>query len=289
MSRLVLAADTATEVTAVAVGRRGVEGLEVLASCDTVAPRQAMSRLLPCIEDLLSALVLSPTDLDEVVVGLGPGSFTGVRIGVATAKGVAQGLGVPLHGVGTLDAIAWRIALDRGSAQGAEGAEFLLGVVGDAMRGEVYPVRFRIADGVAQRLDPDTVAKPEAAIAEWAEAGEPLVLAGNGLRKYGDRFGEGLDALATFTPEGLWAPSGFGLLAAYQAACESGALGSGDAGALLPVYTRLSDAEQAEHDRSTRGRGYTGSVGVTGSDTPRSGVRGPRDGGSVGAGGGEPA
>jgi tRNA threonylcarbamoyl adenosine modification protein YeaZ len=288
VSRRVLALDTATEVTAVAIGRHGIGGLEVLASCDTVAPRAAMSRLLPCIEDLHAALGLSPADLDEIVVGLGPGSFTGVRIGVATAKGIAQGLGVPLHGVGTLDAIAWRVALDKGGFEDSDRPEFTLGVVGDAMRGEVYPARFRIAHGVAQRVDDDSVAKPEAVIAEWLHAGDRLVLAGNGLRKYAERFAEDLGSLVTFAPEGLWAPSGVGLLAAYQAAFEGGMLGSGDAGALLPVYTRLSDAEQAEADRTVHG-GPVAVAGASDPAPPTTGVRGPLPGGRPGRGGGAPS
>ncbi len=281
MSRLVLAVDTATEVTAVAVGRLGVAGLEVLASCDSEAPRAAMSRLLPCVEDLLSALVLAPTDLDEVVVGTGPGSFTGVRIGVATAKGLAQGLGVPLYGVGTLDAIAWRLARDQIAQRGDE--ELLVGVVGDAMRGEVYPARFRVLAGRAERIDADAVARPDAAIALWAAADRPLVLAGNGLRKYGDAFAAGLGTLATIAPEGLWSPSGVGLLAAYEAACAGGKAGSGDPGALLPVYTRFSDAEEAERDRI----GGAPEV-VAGLATPPTGVRGPRPTGDArGTDGGE--
>jgi tRNA threonylcarbamoyl adenosine modification protein YeaZ len=286
VNSLVLAFDTATEVTAVAVGRRGVEGFDVLASCDTEAPRAAMSRLLPCVEDLASALGIAPTDLDEVVVGRGPGSFTGVRIGVATAKGIAQGLGVPLYGVGTLDAIAWRIAGDEpglGQDPGAS-AGFVLGVVGDAMRGEVYPARFRIADGSAERLDPDAVAKPEAVVAEWADAGETLVLAGNGLRKYGGLFAEGLGDLATLAPPGRWAPSGVGLLGAFSAALERGNAGSGDPGTLLPLYTRLSDAEEAERDRPAGGtRSRSGGP----SATPATGVRGPGADASGGALGGD--
>jgi N6-L-threonylcarbamoyladenine synthase len=268
VSRLVLALDTATEVTAVAVGRLGVSGLDVLASCDSEAPRAAMSRLLPCVEDLLGALGLAPTDLDEVVVGRGPGSFTGVRIGVATAKGMAHGLGAPLYGVGTLDAIAWRLARDEIVDQ--RGGEVLVGVVGDAMRGEVYPVRFRVSKGRAERIDADTVAKPDAAVARWAAADRPLLLAGNGLRKYGDSFAAGLGSLAVLAPEGLWSPSGVGLLAAYEAACASGMTGSGDPGALLPVYTRLSDAEEAERYRAGGAPEVAG-----GSRTPSTGVRGP--------------
>ncbi len=256
MRRLVLACDTATETTAVGVGRYGPSGVEVLAACDTDAPRAAMSRLLPCVEDVLASLSLAPADLDEVVVGRGPGSFTGVRIGVATAKGLAHGAGIPLYGVGTLDAIAWRIAEDLASRPGEWPAALgdgpvALGVVGDAMRGEVYPARFELSGGRARRLEVDRVAKPDDLVAEWAAADTPLLLAGNGLHKYRARFAEGLAERGTFVPTGLWSPSGAGLLLAYAGALESGAdVGTGEPGALLPVYTRLSDAEEAERARA---------------------------------------
>ena len=65
-------------------------------------------------------------------------------------------------------------------------------LIGDAMRGEVYPALFRCGRGRAERLTPDRVAKPAQAAEEWAALGEPLLLAGNGLRKYGEVFAEAL-------------------------------------------------------------------------------------------------
>jgi N6-L-threonylcarbamoyladenine synthase len=284
VSPLVLALDTATEVTAVALGRRDGDAIEVLASCESEAPRAAMSRLLPCIKDLLDSLGVVPTDLAEIVVGRGPGSFTGVRIGVATAKGIAQGLSVPLYGVGTLDAVAWRVAEDAAAQTGRETAasaaargELRLGVLGDAMRGEVYPARFRLAEGRAERLEPDDVSKPEPVARAWAEAGEHLLLAGNGLRKYREQFESALADSATVAPEGLWSPTGAGLLAAYAAARAGDDAGSGDPGALLPIYTRLSDAEEAEQTKAVGDRGA--GEGKAGSgisiSAPAAGVRGP--------------
>lgn len=288
MSTIVLALDTATEVTAVAVGRRDGDVVDVLAFCDTEAPRAAMSRLLPCTEDLVASLDLTPRDIGEVVVGRGPGSFTGVRIGVATAKGIAHGLGVPLYGVGTLDAIAWRIAGDR---EAGGGGEVLLGVVGDAMRGEVYPARFRVANRAAERLEGDVVEEPDSVAEAWAREERPLLLAGNGLHKYRDAFESALGALASVAPVGLWSPSGVGLLAAYASARRRGELESGDPGALLPIYTRLSDAEEAEHQRRGLHGDASESTKTAGArvrrepaTAPESGVRGPL-GGSNGASG----
>ena len=256
MRSLLLVLDTSTEVTV--VGLAWVEDGTVapLASRTVDAPRAAMSRVLPTAMELLSESGLQPRDIAQVIVGRGPGSFTGVRIGVATAKGLAHGLGAPLLGVGTLDGIAWRFA----------DQDVLLGVVGDAMRGEVYPTLFRCAGGRAVRLGDDRVAQPADVAAEWAGLSKPpTVLTGNGLRKYGAVFAEQLGDGAVVADEPYWAPSAEGLFAAYGKALSSGLLGDGDPGAVLPVYTRLSDAEEAEGAR----KGFA--PGVT---PPASGVAG---------------
>jgi N6-L-threonylcarbamoyladenine synthase len=238
---LLLTLDTSTDVTAVGLAWLTEDSLETFASAVVDAPRAAMSRVLPTVASLLAGSKHPVRDVRAVVVGRGPGSFTGVRIGVATAKGLAHGLGVPLWGVGTLDAIAWGVAGDRA---------MLLGVLGDAMRGEVYPALFRIAHGRAERVAPDYVAKPADAAAQWAALGEPITLTGNGLRKYGALFADALGERATVADEDLWAPRPRGLFRAFVAARAAGELGSGDPAELLPIYTRLSDAEEAEAARS---------------------------------------
>ena len=120
MRGLLLALDSSTEITSVGLAWCTEYDVEPLASAIVDAHRAAMSRMLPAALSLLSAHQLQASDLEGVVVGRGPGSFTGVRIGVATAKGLAHGLGVPLWGTGTLDAVAWSQDLER---------EMLLGVV----------------------------------------------------------------------------------------------------------------------------------------------------------------
>jgi len=257
---IVLALDTATEELAIGVGRWDAGSGEVLGSHDLRAPRSANTRLLPEVATLLAAHGLSAADIGAVVVGRGPGSFTGVRIGVATAKGMAHGRGVPLFGVGTPDAVAARL----------RGHDGLVGVVGDAMRSEVYPVLFRVLGGRVQRLTPDIVAGPAEVARQWAsEIREPLTLTGNGLAKYAEVFGEALGDRAVLAPEALWTPSGESLLIEAFATCDLTA--RPDAGTLLPVYTRLSDAEELERRRLAAG----------GTCVPESGVAGPGDAGTA--------
>lgn len=254
MSQILLALDTATERTAVGVARLGEKRFEMIGAAVVDAPRAAMSRLLPMTEALLAANSLTIADVGGVIVGRGPGSFTGVRIGVATAKGLAHGLSCPLWGVSTLDAIAWSFAHE----------DATLAVIGDAMRGEVYPALFRCGSGEVVRLAPDRVGKPADVAAEWAGLESPLLLAGNGLHKYAAVFSEALGENAVFASEELWPPFASGLFAAWVAQLAGDEHGSGEPGDVLPVYTRLSDAEENERMRA----------GLAFAQTPESGVSG---------------
>lgn len=236
----VLALDTASTqmVLALADFDEADASAAMVASCQIDAPRQANQVLLTQAAQLLADAGLEVSDIDAIVVGRGPGSFTGVRIGVATAKGLACGLAAPLYGASTLDAVAWR-------AWGA-GVRGRLGVVADAMRKEVYPVRYTLDDAGVTRLEPDTVAKPAQVAQQWASEESSLMLTGDGLLKYAQLF-EG--APFELAPQGLWLPDGQGLISAFAQALATGAAGSGDAAALVPVYTRLSDAEENEQLR----------------------------------------
>jgi N6-L-threonylcarbamoyladenine synthase len=255
---LVLALDTSTEEVALGLGRFGEAGTHLLAETNLDVPRASLTHLAPSITRLLDSADLEISAVDVVVVGRGPGSFTGVRIAVAAAKGIAQGLGVPLFGVGTLDAVAERFA----------GRDGLLGVVGDAMRKEVYPALFQCSGGSVSRLTPDAVAFPASVAQQWQALDVPIMLAGNGLRKHAAVFEDALGARAEFAPEPLWTPSGEALLQAAWRARRDGTLGDGSVATLLPVYTRLSDAEENERARTAGGA------------TPASGVAGPAEGAS---------
>jgi N6-L-threonylcarbamoyladenine synthase len=239
VSRLLVALDTATEAVGFGVARLVGDEIEILDEGTVVAPRRANTILLDTLVESLARAGASATEIGGVIAGRGPGSFTGVRIGVATAKGLAHGRGVPLVGVGSLDAIAWRVA--------ATGYEGVVGVLGDAMRGEVYPALFRCGGRVATRLADDRVAKPEGVAEEWsASLEDSVLLCGNGLNKHAEIFSAVLGDRMSVAAEELWWPSGAGLFSAFLAAGGAKSLSSGDPGTLLPIYTRLSDAEENE-------------------------------------------
>lgn len=132
MSKLILAIDTATPAVTAGVVRCGDE-LELLAEHVTVDPRAHAERLTPNIVAALADAGVGGDELDAVVVGCGPGPFTGLRVGMATAAAFGHALGIPVRGVCSLDAIAVGTAGD-------------VLVVTDARRREVYWARYR--DGV---------------------------------------------------------------------------------------------------------------------------------------------
>ena len=243
-ARYVLAFDTANEIIAIGLGvlRASSQAVEVVASVEVEARRASNTQLLPRIDEALTAHGVAREDIACVTVGRGPGSFTGVRIAMATAKGVASALEVALVGVSSLDAVAWNVW--------AAGERGPLAVVADAMRKEVYPVRYLLGDEGIERLEADRVVKAELAAEELAADEASLQVTGDALRKYADLF----EACgATLAPE-LWTPTGRGLLLALQAAWRAGEADPFDArrhdpAFALPVYTRLSDAEENERIR----------------------------------------
>ncbi len=245
---LVLAMDTSTDMLACAVAHwtPGEDGLgaevKVLASGDHLCRRQTNVELTSTALDCLSRAGYTMDDVDAVLVGRGPGSFTGVRIGIATAKGVACGLGCPLHGTSTLDAAAWNAWL--------HGERGLLGVVGDAMRGEVYPGIYVLDDEGPMRTFPtETVIKAKVCVDEWVARSDrdELTLTGDGLKKYKAQFEAA--GFARFVDEAAWHPCSEGLLRAAASPDRYDPSDNGDPALVLPIYTRLSDAEENERQR----------------------------------------
>lgn len=257
MKDFVLAFDTANEMISVGLGRldRKACSIELVASKETEAFRASNVKLLPEIDALLGEAGISRDDIACVVCGRGPGSFTGVRICMASAKGIAIGLGVALFGVSTADAQAWQ--------QWDTGVRGSVVVLGDAMRKEVYPVRYVLSDSGIDRLNSDLVMKA-AELPAWLDSGSKVetLITGDALKKYSG-YCEGFGTLA----QEYCYPTGKGLLLAAQAAWQAGSLDPdnaalGDPCVVLPVYTRLSDAEEAERAKFAKQQQQQQQVGA---------------------------
>ncbi len=166
---LVLALDTATQAGGAALAEDGRLIGEVMLSSDATHSR----RLLRTVEFLLQGVGRTKQELDGIAVTIGPGYFTGLRIGLATAQGLALGLDAPLAAISTLRLLAAPVARPG----------LTLWSVLDARRGLVYAAPFRLGDGGLQRLAEDAAMSPQRLAAEIQG---PALLVGDGALAYAD-------------------------------------------------------------------------------------------------------
>lgn len=172
MSARILALDTATEACSAALLNQ-----QQIDARFEIAPRDHTQRILPLVQELLQAQSLALSALDALAFGRGPGSFTGVRIGIGIAQGLALGANLPMIGVSSLATMAqgaWRLA----------GATRVLAAI-DARMGEVYWAEYqRDEQGEWQGAESEAVLKPEAAQARIAQLSGEWATVGTGWQAY---------------------------------------------------------------------------------------------------------
>lgn len=228
---LTLAFESSARAASVALCRDGAL-ISQYSQCSALTHSRT---LLPMAEDMLKNAELTLRDVDLIAVAHGPGSFTGIRIGVSTVKGLAWAAEIPCVGVSTLEAMAWH-----GLAAGG-----IVCPVMDARRSQVYNALFEIRDGRPVRLCED---RP-IALAELREDVEklssPVFLVGDGAALTAAFFRESGLAFR-MAPENLRWQSAWGV--AMAAADKT----PGSADSLLPVYLRLSQAERERQERLAR-------------------------------------
>jgi tRNA threonylcarbamoyladenosine biosynthesis protein TsaB len=225
----ILAVDTSTFVGTVAVLRDG----ELLSESSASVRASHGETLLPRLALALEQAGIKLADIDLFAVGLGPGSFTGVRIGVATAKGLALAENKPLVGVTSLRVIA------RGMAAGT-----LRAVAVDAHKGEVYCALYELADEGALRelIAPFHEAPAQAALRLREAAGtRQLSIAGNGIGRYGQELLAPLEGAVMRAAAFCDVPRAACL--AHEAELVYAQQGPSDLARLEPLYVRASDAK----------------------------------------------
>lgn len=220
---LLLALDTATSAVTVALH----DGDDVIAEESLVDARRHAETLTPMISSVVASTDRSPADLTAVAVGVGPGPFTGLRVGLATAVTLGLALDVPVHGVCSLDALAHAAAVDH-----AAPVEFV--VAADARRKEVYWARYRVTDGGVERVSGmPQVCRP----ADLPPEIRALPAAGRGPVLYPDCFAAALQPLDV--PAGALASYTVQQLAAGRELLP-----------VQPLYLRQPDAKPATAQKS---------------------------------------
>ncbi len=223
---LVLGVDSSTMAEGIALA----EGDRVLGEVNSHLPATHSERLLPAIRALLERLSLRIGQVDGFAVTLGPGSFTGVRIGIATVQGLALSCGRPAVGISTLEALAWW----GGATRRGWICPFM-----NAGRGEVYGALFRSEEGTVRRFSEDRVCPPELLLEELPA--DPVCFPGEGAGSYRNLLEERPGA----RPEDL--PLGYHPFLGGWTAVLGGRLLEGRDGrevpSLRPNYLRNPDAQ----------------------------------------------
>ena len=226
----VLGIETSGELCGCAV----VEDERLMGERVSGVPGEHVEKLAHMIASLLEEISVGVDGLDGVAASLGPGSFTGLRIGLGTAKGICFGAGLPMAGVPTLDAMAETACPWTGN----------IVPLRDARRGEIYTAAYsstgtdveRISDYRA--LDPDRVGRE---ISDLARRGKTLV-SGDALNRYGELLRKMLPDEVVFLPRERWMPS-----PRVVASIGTRLIGEGrtlDVGSSEPFYLRPSEAER---------------------------------------------
>jgi len=224
---LILSFDTATNNCSIAVTAGEIPNGRVLGSVSFDSGVTHSRRLLGAIARLLRSLDLEIEDMAAVAVGVGPGSFTGLRIGMATAKGLCHGTGIPLIGISSLDALAASIVSDR-----------LIAVVMDARKKEVYSCFYRTrSDGTISRCSEPTVLSPQELVKQMSE---PVTMAGDGVHVYNDIFRSALGDTADIRAHNQWPDA---VQVGYLAAAAFNRREYHDIHDAKPEYVRSSDAQ----------------------------------------------
>lgn len=218
----------AVETSTLAGGAALLDGDQLVAEYTLNVASTHSERLLATVDRLLQDAGWTIGEVEGLAVSVGPGSFTGLRIGVSTVKGLAFSLRIPVAAVPTLEALAWALPFSRNPVC----------PVLDARKGEVYAALFHwegaslVRDWEDQALDPAELCR---------RLSGPVTFVGDGIVRYGSLLTERLGSLAAFAPPARRLPSAACVGQLGHARLSSGEVV--DPAALCPCYLRPSEAE----------------------------------------------
>lgn len=232
----ILGIDTSANVASAAICELG-EKPRVIASGSINTKLTHSQTLMPFIESLLANSKMELSDIDAFAVSVGPGSFTGLRIGVSAIKGMAYGLNKPCRAVSTLLGLAYNFTV----------TDCILCAVMDARCNQVYNALFEIKDGRVSRITEDRALFIPELLAELDEkySDKRIILAGDGAELV---FGKTDSKNILLSPPTLRFQSGTGVCFASEE-CENI-----EAAALMPSYLRLPQAERERLAREQKGK-----------------------------------
>ena len=221
----ILGIDTSTPCGGVGL----VDDQGVIADTLLNLPVTHSERLLAAIGLVLDQSSCSLADLNGIAVSLGPGSFTGLRIGVSVVKGLAFATGLPVVGVSTLDTLAAQVAP----------TPYAICPILDARKAEVYTALYRYQAGSrVKRVTPYRAMRPEELVTQIQEK---TILIGDGTRAYGDYFRNALPSWVLFPAGPLCVPHGSVVATLGLELLQRGE--TLDTPAFTPIYVRSSEAE----------------------------------------------
>ena len=227
---IVLAIDTSTDAVSVAINN----SKQLLASAHVTSDRRHAELLAPMISNVCAQADVSMREVDVVAVDVGPGLFTGMRVGIASAKTISQVLGVPIVGVSRLDILARSVTTTE---------RVVLSTI-DARRGELYWAMYRNDVGSSIEVKPPVVGKVSDCVADVVDRGQATLIVGNGALRYRQKLSEMFETTGLsieWASEQLAQPSAavLALIAAELALLEQWQ----SATELQAIYLRAPDAE----------------------------------------------
>jgi tRNA threonylcarbamoyladenosine biosynthesis protein TsaB len=221
----ILAIETATVAGSIAI-TDDIEGLIGEVRIDVNIAHA--ERLMPSIEWLLKSSQLTINEIDAFALSIGPGSFTGLRIGLSTAKGLAFATGKPIIPVPTLDALARTLTY----------CSHLICPILDARKNEVYAALYKWEGTECEKVEQERAVDPEKL---FDMINEPVVLMGDGTKKYKQLIIDKLGNNAIFAPPSRMSPSAATVAELAEEKFRNGI--TSDPVTLAPFYIRKSEAE----------------------------------------------